>query len=579
MQYFIKYLLVGLLIGLLSCENPSENKIVAVKEIEDVNIRIQRDPSVIHPIFSPSSIGREVFQYIFTPLADFDPETLELSPIIIKEIPEAYNHEVNGESWVTYLMEIREEAKWSDGQPITAKDVKFTLNAINHPNCEQTLWKSFFDELKAVSIGDKNDREFSVSFDASYMLSLEAATTISILPSHIYDPEGLITPLEIYKFRDIDPSEDEKILEVFKGLSESKNQKTNVVQAGPYKLSSFESNQYYQLERIPDYWGKAYPEVPILRSNTEKITLRIVPDEVTAINMLKEDKIDFLRVSNGKTFLELREDEKMAEQFSFHIPQLFRYYYFGINNTSPLLNNKKLRRAIAHIADVNDFIESLEGGLGTPATGHFHPSKPYYNENLKPLSHDINKTRELLAEEGWEDTDDDGILDKTVDGKKQDFEIDLYITGSKLSTNMALLYQESATEAGVKVNIVAKENSVMMKEHVLALNYDISLLVVGQDASTDDPYGRFHSDNVDKTNLNPQGYSNPKADIVIDKLRLERDKEKQTALFQELQEILYDDQPSIFLYSPVDKIAISNRIKATTSSKRPGYMANTFESR
>ena len=84
---------------------------------------------------------------------------------------------------------------------------------------------------------------------------------------------------------------------------------------------------------------------------------------------------------------------------------------------------------------------------------------------------------------------------------------------------------------------------------------------------------------MDKTNLNPQGYSNPKADIVIDKLRLERDKEKQTALFQELQEILYDDQPSIFLYSPVDKIAISNRIKATTSSKRPGYMANTFESR
>ena len=422
MPYF-KYLLVGLMIWLLSCESPTETKNDAGKDIEDINIRIQRDPSLINPIFSPSSIGREVFQYIFTPLADFDPESLELSPILIKEIPEAYSHEVNGESWVTYLMEIKEEAKWSDGQPITAKDVKFTLNAINHPNCEQTLWKSYFDELKAVSIGDKNEREFSISFDASYMLSLEAATTISILPAHIYDPEAVVTQLELYKFRDSEPSEDEKIVEVFKGLSESKNQKTGVVQAGPYKLSSFESNQYYQLERIPDYWGKAYPEVPILRSNTEKITLRIVPDEVTAINMLKEGKLDFLRISNGKTFLELRDDEKMAEMFTFHIHQLFRYYYFGINNTSPLLSNKKLRRAVAHIADVDDIIESLEGGLGTPATGHFHPTKPYYNEKLEPLSHDINKTRELLAEEGWADTDNDGILDKTIDGKKQDLSL------------------------------------------------------------------------------------------------------------------------------------------------------------
>ena len=116
-------------------------------------------------------------------------------------------------------------------------------------------------------------------------------------------------------------------------------------------------------------------------------------------------------------------------------------------------------------------------------------------------------------------------------------------------------------------------------DHVLKLDYDLALLVSSQDVGTDDPYNRFHSDNIKSPNLNPTAYGKSEVDDLIDKLRLERNKEKQTALFHEVQELLYNDYPNVYLYCPVGKIAISNKFNATTTSKRPGYLANTFESK
>ncbi len=576
----LKFWLIGSFICLLvACgeQQPKSDSSSELQDIDNINIRISKDPLLLHPIYSPSSAGRELFQYIFTPLADFHPQTLELSPIIIKEIPKPYIHDVNRESWVTYLMDIKEDAKWSDGQPITAKDVKFTLNVISHPNAPSTPWKSYFSQIKSITLEDKNDRKFGVSFDAGYMLALEAVTSISILPAHIYDSQGIITELELLDFMNADPSEDPAIVEVFKKISESKNQKLDVVQAGPYKLTAFEPNQYYLLERIPNYWGAAYPEVPILNTNSEKLTFQIVPDELTASTMLKEDKLDLVQFSKGSTFLNMRDDELVADKFNFHIPSKMTYYYIGINNSRPLLADKNVRKALAHIADVDDFIKNLEGGLGTRTTGHFNPLKPYYNDNLKPIPYDINKAKKILEEEGWQDSNNDGILDKTIDGQQTDLELDMYITGSALSKNMALLYQESAKEAGIKINIEAKKPPGFINDYILKLNYDLALLVTSQDVSTDDPYNRFHSDNKKNTNLNPIAYGNPELDILIDKLRLERNRENQKTLFHEVQSFLYNEYPSIYLYCPVGKIVVSNKFDATTSSKRPGYMANTFK--
>jgi peptide/nickel transport system substrate-binding protein len=300
--------------------------------------------------------------------------------------------------------------------------------------------------------------------------------------------------------------------------------------------------------------------------------MKVVPDEITAITMAKEGLLDIVSLKSSSTFLELRDND--ADKFSFHTPQLMFFYYIALNNTAPFLQEKTRRRAIAHLIDINDIILTLDKGLGVRTTGPFHPTKPYYNKSLEEIKPDIKRSGELLDSNGWRDTDGDGIRDKLIKGIKTPLQLDFYI-----SKNIALLFQESAAKGGVQLNIVSKANSLMQKENINVKKYDMAALAQSFDASSDDPYSNWHSDNAGIGGTNKTGYANPRSDALIEKIRTTRDVEIREELYMELQEVMYEDQPMIFMYSPLMKFIISNDIVATTTSKRPGYLANTFKKR
>lgn len=154
--------------------------------------------------------------------------------------------------------------------------------------------------------------------------------------------------------------------------------------------------------------------------------------------------------------------------------------------------------------------------------------------------------------------------------------LDFLITGSQLSKNIAILFQESAKKVGVEINIVTKKNALMQKENMSNFNFDMAALANSLDAAPDDPYSRWHSDNAIPGKRNQVGYVNKASDKLIESIRSTRDLDERKKYYLELQELMYDDQPAIFLYSPLQKIMITNRLNATTTTKRPGYLANTF---
>ena len=215
--------------------------------------------------------------------------------------------------------------------------------------------------------------------------------------------------------------------------------------------------------------------------------------------------------------------------------------------------------------------------MGLRTTGHFNPKKSYYNTDIQAVDYSLDKAKELLAADAWEDSNNDGTLDKDINGSRTELELELLITGSSLSQNIALLFQESAKQAGVKVNIVNKQMSLIRKENLSNFNFDMAALAATADANPDDPYSRWHSDNAVPGKQNQIGYSNSEADALIEEIRTTRDVEKRADAYRELQEIMHEDQPCIFLYSPMQKIIISKRLDAVTSSKRPGYSANSFK--
>ena len=164
-----------------------------------------------------------------------------------------------------------------------------------------------------------------------------------------------------------------------------------------------------------------------------------------------------------------------------------------------------------------------------------------------------------------------------IDGKKTDLELDILQSGSPLGKNMALLFQKSAEKAGVKINLIIKKMSLIVKENISEYNYDITLLRVGMDEATDDPYSRWHSDNAVAGGRNVLGYTNKQVDKLIEALRVSRNEAERKDLFYEIQKLMYEDTPCIFLYCPLNKLVVSNKFKALSTTKRPGYLANTFE--
>ena len=560
---------IFLVLSLLACKEENSPK----NESFDINVRLTRDPQRVNPIYSPSSFGREVFQYIFLPLADFHPEDLKLYPILIERVP---NAQAATDSSNVFEMKIRDEAVWSDGKPVTAEDYAFTVKTIKHPLCKALGWKPYFEFFKDVQI-ESDNKTLKVFIDKNYMLAKELAVTINLLPRHIYDPENVLSD---YSISDISTSntslQDSTHIKLFNVINKSANQKTDVVQCGPYRMTDYENEQYIILEKKNNYWGNQFDDNPFLKSNPQKIIFRIIPDELTAITMAKENKLDILTLNSSKSYLDLKEDESVNISWSFQAPQLIRHYYIAMNNKKGLLSNVQLRNAMSHIADVEDYMKNIDGGLGIRTIGHFHPSRSYYNNDLEPIAYDLEKANTLLMEAGWIDKNKDGVREKKIGNEIVDLELNILITGSALSKNMALLFQESAKKAGVRITLTQKSSALMRKENLSTFNYDMVMLSAGQDEAPDDPYSKWHSNNAVPGGGNFMGYSNPKSDRLIEQIRRSTNDTQRRSYYLELQKIMYADQPAIFLYCPLKKMMINKRLRGLATTKRPGYLANTF---
>lgn len=579
LRAFVALLVSVSLISISSC-GPDDKKQTSDKnENTEINIRLNKDPKVVNPFFSPSDLGRQIYQYSYLPLADFHPETLKLYPILITAIPDGQLRTFNGEACIAYDIMIRPEATWSDGQPITSADYAFTIKMIKHPQSKIRAWKPYFEYLKEVELDPENNKKMTVYYDKNYMLSKEATLTMFLMPRHVFDSEDAMGDISLPTLSNESyTTSDTSELNVLNAVADSPKDKLKVVQSGPYELTAHETNQYYIINRIEGHWSMNIKNVPALASNLSKMTFKIVPDEVTAMTMAKEGTLDLIKMYNSQGFLDLKDNVAFSEKWTFHTPIDFKFYYLSLNNKSPILKDTQVRRALAHIADIEDIIENIDGGLGLRTSGPFHPTKSYYDDRLEPIRYDIEKAKTLLSEAGWNETAS-GVRQKLVNGQSKNLEVDIFSTGSSLSSKIALLFQESAAKAGVKVNIVTKKFSLMRKENLNTFNYDMALLVTGQDCAPDDPYNSWHSDNAVEGGRNVSGYYSKKTDDYIDALRLERDVAKRDALYKKIQKEIYNDQAVVFLYCPLNKIIISNKFIATTSSKRPGYAANGFELR
>ena len=129
---------------------------------------------------------------------------------------------------------------------------------------------------------------------------------------------------------------------------------------------------------------------------------------------------------------------------------------------------------------------------------------------------------------------------------------------------------------GIDINITSKDFRVIRQE-LLNHEFEITPMRLSQDVNRDDPYTKWHTDNAVKGKGNWFGYGNDITDALIDTIRYTLNEDSRMQAYLDLQEIMHDDTPVIFLYSPKGKIVVNKKFDCVASAKRPGYFINTFK--
>ena len=400
---------------------------------------------------------------------------------------------------------LRPDVRWHDGEPFTAHDVLFTYQRLIDPSVK-TPYSGDFEQVERVEVLD--DHTIRVTYREPFAPGL-ASWGMGILPKHLLEQE------ELHRTR----------------------YNRAPIGTGPFRFRRWRTAEWIELAANPDYYEG--------RPHLDRYLYRIIPDTSTMFLELRTGGVDLM----GLTPLQhrrLTSGPFWEETFQkFHYPS-FGYTYLGFNLRQPPFDDRRLRWAINYAVDKDEIIRGVLMGLGTVSTGPFPSESWAYNPSVTPAPYDPARARTLLAEAGWADHDGDGWLDR--DGRLLAFTI-LTNQGNEQRKRAAEIIQRRLAEIGVRVEIKIVEWSAFIHEFIDQRRFEAVLL--GWSLSRDpDLYDIWHSSKTGEGEFNFLGYANMEVDELLIAGRRTFDQAERQRIYHRIHELIYQDQPCLFLYVP-----------------------------
>ncbi len=475
-------------------------------------LRLPDEMPHLNPVTSTDAYSDLVLSWVFDPLLDRDPQTLEMKPNLAESYEASEDH-------LTYVFHLRRDAKFSDGTPLTAQDVKFTFDRILDPAVDAPHLRSYFEDITAVEAQDDYTVKFSCA--KTYYRHAIMIGGVYIIPRHIY------------------------------GQGDFNNHPNNrqPVGSGPYVLEKWETGREVVLKRNTNYWGD-----PNGRPWFDRIVYKVLTDDNAAFQMLARGDLDSMNLT-PEDWTRRANTDKFKERFNRFVTDRPAYNYLGWNLRKPQFQDKNVRRALAMLMDRDTIRDEIFKGLATNIIGGFMPGTPEYNTSIAPVPFDPAGAAALLEAAGWKDSNGDALRDR--DGVKFSFEV---LTGNQnpIAEKILTLYKEELARAGVELVIRPLEWASML-DRVDKREFD-AILMGWQMPPDPDPHQVWHSSQVDKGS-NYIGFANAEADRMIDDARVAFDRNERIRLYHRFQEILADEQPYLFLLAPKALVAADKRIQ------------------
>ncbi len=574
----MKYCLPFCFLLLLTCTNSTSDAPILNKE---VSIRLAAEPDRLHPLLSTTSFAGQVENQIFLPLLQFDPQTLDLMPVLATGRPLITDL---GNGRLAYRFDIRPESRWDDGRPVEASDYLFSLKCLFNPAVAASPYRAAFNFVEDARVHPEDARQLEVITNRTYILAEAALGNLSIYPQRQYDPQDLMAEISL---RELITSDAETLLAKYPQLETFAVQFSSATRShdpeaisgcGPYALQEWQPGERLVLEKKANWWGDALGDsVELLRAKPSRLIYRPIGDANAAISLLKSGELDVMGSIPPVVFQALLKESTFQQDFQLYTPPFLAYYFIAMNHRDALLADQRVRRALAHLTDTEQIIEQVMGGWAEPINGPIHPSKPYYHAGLSPVNFDLTRARVLLEEAGWHDTDGDGWRDRMIEGERRPLRLTYnYSNRNGTSEIIGRMFQESARKAGVEIELQEMALSRLVQDSKQR-NYQLYQLAWSQPPTLDDLRQIWHTSSDTPSGSNRVGFGNAVTDAIIDSIRVTLDDSLRTALYHRIQEAIYEAQPYIFLYAPRERIAIHRRIRAEVSARRPGYFEQLFE--
>jgi peptide/nickel transport system substrate-binding protein len=330
----------------------------------------------------------------------------------------------------------------------------------------------------------------------------------------------------------------------------------NPVGAGPFKfVSATAGYDEIVLQRFDDYWGGA----PTLDRDgpacVEGAIFRTIPEASTRVAALLAGEVDII-AEVPPELVRLLEQTPGVEVYT--APST-RPIWMQMNVTLAPFDDVRVRQAMNYAIDVDLLIETLYNGRGQPLAGVLSPLNSMAHPGLEPYPYDPERALELLADAGWEDTNDDGMLDRN--GVPMAFTLDSPPEMAALAESLAGMLRE----IGIDVSVRVWEYGVVLP---LLRAGERQAYVSDWGDSTFTPPGHIEAKWHTYTEGvaywgrgNFSAYSNERVDELIQAGETEADLETRQAMYYEVQEILYEEAPAAFLLLPDVFEAASDRVQ------------------
>jgi microcin C transport system substrate-binding protein len=475
----------------------------------EISIFAGQYPKSLNYYLDNNSLTAEIFGLMFETLLSMNPLTLEYEPGIAERWSIS-------EDKKTFTFFIDKDARWSDGKPIIADDVKWTFDTVMDPKNLTGPHKVDLERFHPPVVVDRRTIRFTAR-DVHWK-NLVSAGGFSILSKHAFDKKDF-----------------NKINFSFPVVS------------GPYRPGEINENIFLTMERREDWWGRKFQ-----RSagtwNFQTMKYRFFAERENAFEAFIKGMIDIFPVYTSRLWV---NETKGIKFFNNWIVKQKVYNYqplgfqgFAMNMRRAPFDDVRVRKAMALLLDRKKMNSTLMYDQYFLHRSYFEDlySKTDPCPNIA-IEMDKPQARKLLKQAGWSADPTIGYLEKN--GRRFSFK---FLTRQASTEKFITIYAEDLKDVGIEL-IIDKKDWASWARDMEEFNYDMTWAAWGASVFKD-PEGMWASKEADRrSGNNITGFKNAQVDALIEKQKTIFDINRRNDINRRIDQLIYNEFPYVLLWN------------------------------